>query len=182
MIYFNVIEGICGCMFWKIYSKLFRFDKYIFFPSNEIEYNEWGIIMLPTYVHKLQKKTILVVVCEKKLKEIIDKNFSTTIKVKKISVLHMGWLMKYYALINQTPKWVVVSVKQPYNTGADKLLGIRNVSYKDIVYYDVFGFTHEKIEDAIDFKDVERIRNELRNEEKYRCENFKKKGYEGNTS
>jgi len=180
MICFNVFEAICGCVFWKIYSKLFEVDKYIFFPSNEIEYNEWGIVMLPAYVHKLESKSILVIVSEKRLKKIIENNFSDLVKVKKISILHMRWLMKYYALVNQ--KWVVVSVKQPYCTGADKLLGIRNISYKDIVYYDVFGFTHEIVEDAIDFQTIERIRIELRNEETYRCDDYKEKDYERDTT
>lgn len=57
-------------------------------------------------------------------------------------------LMDYYAMIDMSGLWTVVSVTQPYRTGADRLLGKKGVTYREIVYYDVYKFTEPDLEEC----------------------------------
>ena len=40
-------------------------------------------------------------------------------------------------------KWTVVSTKMPYDTGAERLLGIKGVTLRDIIYYDIYKLDGE---------------------------------------
>ena len=77
----------------------------------------------------------------------------------------MTQYLSYYALIDKSKKWIVVSVKQPYDTGAEKMLGKHGITKKDIVYYDIYGFTHENIDKEMDKMLEMEIEKKLFNDE-----------------
>jgi len=67
----------------------------------------------------------------------------TNIRFIRVSKCIMTCFLSYYALKDMSNKWIVVSTKKPYDTGAERLLGIKGVTYRDIVYYDIYKLDRE---------------------------------------
>ena len=150
MLHKKLGDGIKGRIAWFLLDNKYRAEKYIFFPSQDAIYTKWGILMLPIYLKKNQIKKTLVLICDEKIEKLFRCLKSKEIVVKRISKTQMTQYLSYYALIDKSKKWVVVSVKQPYDTGAERMLGKHGITKKDIVYYDIYGFIHENIDKEID--------------------------------
>lgn len=150
MLYKKLAQGIKGRIAWYFLDNKFHAEKYIFFPSWDEIYNKWGILMLPVYMRKHQIKKIVALVSDEKVEKAMHCLKGMDIVIIKISQEQMTQFMSYYALIDKGEKWIVVSVTQPYETGADRLLGVQQITKKDIVYYDVYGFTNKEIDKEID--------------------------------
>lgn len=150
MLYKKLVEGMKGRIEWRFLDYKFRAEKYIFFPSWDETYNKWGILMLPAYMRKYQIKKIVALVCDEKVAKALYCLKGMDIVIIKISQEQMTQFMSYYALIDKGKKWIVVSVTQPYETGAERLLEVQQITKKDIVYYDVYGFTNKEIDKEID--------------------------------
>lgn len=150
MLYKKLVEGIKGRIAWYFLDNKFHAEKYIFFPSWDEIYNKWGILMLPVYMREHQMKKIVVLVCDERVEKALHCIRGMDIVTIKIPLEQMTQFMSYYALIDKGKNWIVVSVTQPYETGSKRLLGVRQITKKDIVYYDVYGFTNKEIDSEID--------------------------------
>ena len=106
--------------------------------------------MLPVYMREHQMKKIVVLVCDERVEKALHCIRGMDIVTIKIPLEQMTQFMSYYALIDKGKNWIVVSVTQPYETGSKRLLGVRQITKKDIVYYDVYGFTNKEIDSEID--------------------------------
>lgn len=126
-----------GYILWKTIEKKYTLtDKFIFFPEANNEYNYWGVKLLPEYMKKNHVQNITVLIT----KENMSAEFEENERIKKLYLqsTDMNNMLAFYALWDMSSKWTVVSTKNPYDTGAERLIGKKNVSIKDIVEYDVY--------------------------------------------
>lgn len=154
IIYKKLYEGFKGRIAWYFLNKKYEANNYILFPSNDQDFNKWGILLLPAYMKKSKFQKVVVLSSDKRIRKAIQCVNSNNVVIKQISQKQMKQYISYYALINKSKEWRVVSVTQPYETGADRLLGIKGITKRDIVYYDVYGFGNEDVNQEIE-KDLE---------------------------
>lgn len=125
-----------GYFIWKkIQIRHKEIEKYIIFPEISSEYNFWGLKFLPEYVEKKNIKKYVVIYSDSEMKQ----KFSNT-SITKICFPEnrIQMMLCYYALADMSSKWTVVSVKLPYNTKAENLLGRNGVTKREIVQYDIY--------------------------------------------
>ena len=63
----------------------------------------------------------------------------TEIIVKKLSVEEMDSLVLLYGLYRFSEKVVIVSLTKPYDTGAERFLGVHGTTTEDLLRYDIFN-------------------------------------------
>lgn len=136
--YKELLQATIGKMYANWIDKREQADKYIFFPESKGAYLKWGVRLLPQYIEQSMCERIVVIAVDDSVKEEMKKQRVSNIKFHKISGYFMECLMDYYAVWDMSDKWIVVSTKKPYDTGAERLLGIKGTTYRDIVYYDVY--------------------------------------------
>jgi hypothetical protein len=142
----KLLEGIIGRISWYYLDGNYGAERYVFFPENDIEYNKWGILMLSTYIKINRLHNVVVLVTNRNIRDAILLCEVLSVNIKMITEKKMRQYMSYYALIDKSDKWTVISVENPYKTGVERMIGIKGVTNKDIVYYDIFKLSHEKIE------------------------------------
>lgn len=141
--YKELFQAASGKIYGNVLCRICKADQYIFFPESESAYLESGMELLPQYIRKNRLDRVVIIYSDRIVKEYGLKNNNMKIHFKKVSKWYMDCLLKYYALENMSGKWLVVSTKQPYDTGAEHLLGVKGVTYKDIIYYDIYRLDGE---------------------------------------
>lgn len=141
--YKELIQAMLGKINAAILCRKYKADKYVFFPDRKGEYLRWGINLLPQYMKQNKIKKIIVIAADNSVKKEIVKQKVANIRFLRVSAYSMNCFMNYYALKNMSDKWIVVSTKKPYDTGAERLLGIKGVTYRDIIYYDIYKLDGE---------------------------------------
>ena len=61
------------------------------------------------------------------------------------------------ALVNLCEELTIVSVKEPYDTGAERLLGKKGVTKREILWFDIYRFTDDFID--IENKEIDSWKN-----------------------
>lgn len=112
---------------------------YILFPDSDIEINAWGMYLLPRVIEKKKLEKIMVITCEEKLFQACSEIEYDGLHVIRVSKDEMDQLIRFYALVDLNGEWMIVSVKEPHDTGAEKLLGKKGITKKDLVWYDVYA-------------------------------------------
>ena len=123
----------------KKYGKSCDVVRYILFPEADEEYTLMAIDLLPYYMRVNQIQHAILIAENKRWEE----EFHTVAKDNRCSFVFltrsgMKALIQYAALVNMSRKWIIVSVKQPYDTGAESLLGKEDINKQDIIWYDIF--------------------------------------------
>lgn len=113
-------------------------SRYILFPENDEEYNAWGLRYMPDYIKKEHFDRVVILTYNAKLEEDCKRISHPNKKVVRIEEDKMKCLMRYAGLVNKNDEWTIVSVKQPYDTCAERLLGKKGVTKRDIVWYDIY--------------------------------------------
>lgn len=131
-----------GRLLWKKMRKKYGFGdpkaRYILFPSEDEEYNHWGCYYLPDYVKNNKIGYLIILSFNDGILEKCTKEPDVEKSLLKISKRDMACLIKFAALVNMMNEWTIVSVKEPYDTGAERLLGKKGVTKREIVWYDVY--------------------------------------------
>ena len=136
--YKELMQAAAGKVFAGWIDRRNQADRYIFFPENKEAYLRWGVRLLPQYIKQNRCDRIVVIAVDDSVEKEMGKQGIGNIRFQKVSGHCMDCLMDYYALWDMSDKWIVVSTKKPYDTGAERLLGVKGVTYRDIVYYDVY--------------------------------------------
>lgn len=145
-----IVQAIKGKYIWYFLKyKFIKCEKFIIFPMEDQDYNAWGIVMLRAYLDKEKLNRVVIVANDKKIANAINYVSINNAKIQFLKPKHINCLMKYYALVDMSQFWTVVSVTTPYDTGAERLLGIKEITKKEIVYYDIYGFSCNNIEAEI---------------------------------
>lgn len=141
--YKELIQAAAGKIYASIMSKKYKADRYVFFPDCNKAYLKYGVKLLPQYMQHNKFDQIIVIAADSSVQKEIVKQGITNIRFQKISTYRMHCLLNYYALKDMSDKWTVVSTKMPYDTGAGRLLGIKGVTCRDIIYYDIYKLDGE---------------------------------------
>lgn len=128
-------------------------SKYILFPEEDIRYNAWALCFMEYYINKIKLDKVIVLTMGQSVIDAIENVNHSNMHVIKLSKKSMECLIRYSALVPRNEEWTIVSVKKPYDTGAERLIGKKGISEKEIVWYDVYRMSKE-----IDNKLIEKIR------------------------
>lgn len=120
------------------YGRGFYPSRYILFPSDDKEYNAWGIEFLSDYLEKNNFDKVIVLTKDEDVYSAVQKVSHINLHVLKIKESKMNCLIRFAGLVNLTDKWTIVSVKEPYDTGAERLLGKKGITKREIVWYDIY--------------------------------------------
>lgn len=137
-----LLQAVSGRKLWlrlqKKYGKTNNFTKYVLFPSSDDEYNAWGLFFLISYMRNKNIEKIKAVTTDDAIAESLRRLDSDKIDVITIKKKHMTSLIRLAGLKNMMDFWVILSVKEPYDTGAERLLGKKGITRREIVWYDMF--------------------------------------------
>lgn len=156
MLFKYLLQAYKGKYYWtklkKTYGNGKMPSKYILFPEEDNEYNAWGLCFLEHYIKKNELDKVMILATDIDVLEAVKNVQHTNMHLEKISKSKMKCLIRYSALVPRNEEWVIVSVKQPYDTGAERLLGKKGVTKREIVWFDVYRMSKE-----IDNKLIEKI-------------------------
>ena len=142
MVWKYLLAAYKGKMVWnkirKQYGCGYEPSRYVFFPSAGPEYNAWGLYYLQYFIQKKHFDKVMLVTCEENLAAALDNIRHNNKHIISIMPEQMSNIMRYMALVNLGAECTIVSVKEPYDTGAERLLGKKGVTKEEIVWYDVF--------------------------------------------
>ena len=146
--FFNYLfQAYCGRIYWeklkRTYGNGTAPSKYIMFADDDAEYNAWGLCFLEHFIEKEELDKVVILSTNEKILDGIKNIQHPNIHKKKISRKQMQCLVRYSALVPRNQEWMIVSVKQPYDTGAERLLGKKGVTKREIVWYDVYRMSED---------------------------------------
>ena len=81
---------------------------------------------------------VIVLTKDEDVYSAVQKVSHINLHVLKIKESKMNCLIRFAGLVNLTDKWTIVSVKEPYDTGAERLLGKKGITKREIVWYDIY--------------------------------------------
>lgn len=141
----EIADAFKGRILWaalkRKYGKGGEGQKYIIFASDNPACNIWGVAMLRDYIEANGLSRTVVLAKDRKIIELVQGMKIHNLRYGILKPRQMTQLMRYYALMDKSDVWTVVSVKEPYDTGAERMVGKKGVTYKEIVFYDVYGFS-----------------------------------------
>lgn len=137
-----LLQAYWGKWIWmrlrRKYGTGFLPSRYILFPSKDPEYNHWGVTLLPTYLAEKHIDKVMLLTTDETLAATLQEVAHSNKHILKISPSKMHCLLRLAALVNLNEEMTIVSVKEPYDTCAERLLGKRGVTKKEIVWYDIY--------------------------------------------
>lgn len=113
-------------------------SRYILFPSKDDIYNAWGLCYLTRYLEKNNFDKVMAVVTDEGLKGALSNIKHNNLHIISIEKKQMDCLIRLCALVDLNTECTIVSVKEPYDTGAERLLGKKGTTKRDIVWYDIY--------------------------------------------
>lgn len=129
--------------FRKKYGNGFAPSRYILFPSSDDEYNAWGLYYLTHYLDKNHFDKVMLLIKEDALFEACKNIQHLNLHILKLTQTQMDCVIRLNALVNLGDQCTIVSVKEPYDTGAERLLGKRGVTKRELIWYDVYRMSKE---------------------------------------
>lgn len=146
----SIVDAMEGRIIWEVLKWKFKRDKrFIIFPKDKLDYSVWGMVMLPSYLKKENLTEAVIIACNSKMKKVIQFMRLENVRYQALSEESINKMMKYYALQDRSKEWTVVSLTNPYDTGAERLFGKKGITYRELVYFDVYKFSNLNIEKEI---------------------------------
>lgn len=137
-----LFQALQGKFLWeqlkKQYDPGYHPSRYILFPSEDTTYNGWALCYMKSYLEKNRFDKVMAVVKDEALKKGLTNIRHNNLHIVQISPAQMTCLMRLCALIDLNRECTIVSVKEPYDTGAERLLGKKGTTKGDIIWYDVY--------------------------------------------
>ena len=121
----------------EIYDK-YQANQYVLFPD-EVMLKD-GVKFFPVYRSRFPNDYVFILFFYKNQHAEMAKNLMDKfVKIEVINEKIMKKILEGYALCDMSDKLTVVSVKKPYDTNAEFLIGKRGVGKKEIVCFDIYG-------------------------------------------
>lgn len=121
----------------KKYGHIDEYTRYILFPENDDEYNAWAIYFLNSWAEIFRYERIFVISSNESVLSAIHLLKEHDFETISIPEKQIRNLIRLAGLVNMMASWSIVSVKQPYDTGAERMLGKKGITKKEIVWYDM---------------------------------------------
>jgi hypothetical protein len=137
-----LFEAYRGKLIWMKIRKKFGVgytpSRYILFPSSDDEYNAWGIYYMTHYLQEQKFDKVMVIAQDDAVLKACENVMHHNLHLIRVSEKEMKCLVRLFALINLNDEWTIVSVEEPYHTGASNLLGKKGVTKRELIWYDVY--------------------------------------------
>lgn len=130
-----------GKALWESMDERYNADLYIMFPHTDEEYNYYALLYLDEYIAaKKAEKTVLIT-----MEDVIERALPVFSKaeaeVYKIDREEIAAIIKYYALYEFSTRLTIISLKMPYDTCGENLLGVKGVTKEDLLCFDIYRFS-----------------------------------------
>lgn len=112
-------------------------SRYVLFPDDDREYHAWALYFLEEFIEKKHLGKVNLLTVSKELARAAENIPNRQLHTILIRRSWMDCLIRYSALVCKNAEWTIISVKHPYDTGAERLLGKKGVTRKEIVWYDM---------------------------------------------
>jgi len=161
-----LFEAYKGKFYWTKLKRKYGNGKfpsrYILFPSEDSEYNAWGLCFMEHYIRKNKLDKVIVLATDIDIVRALDNIQHINMHSGVISKNKMKCLIRYSALVPRNEEWTIVSVKEPYDTGAERLLGKKGVTKREIVWYDIYRMSKKVdlrlIEETFKWKEIDKFK------------------------
>lgn len=130
-----------GKIIWKKLSAEHKADRYILMPEVNSQYNFYALLYLDEYMEKIEAESVCIITSESSVSKVIDL-FTSNESVDVVITSHEDIMrvIKYYSLYEFTSKLTIISLKIPYDTGGENLIGVKGVTRKDLFCFDIYAF------------------------------------------
>lgn len=118
-------------------------SRYLLFPSSDDEYNAWGLYYLDYYLQKNHYDKVIVLTKEVELSKALRNIHHNNLHIIQLNEEQMNCIIRLNALVNLGAQCTIVSVKEPYDTGAERLLGKKGVTKRELVWYDIYRMSKQ---------------------------------------
>lgn len=127
-----------GKQLWENIDESFKADLYILFPHVNEEYNYYALLYLDEYIEKKRAKEVVLITMERVIKKVLPVFSKAKIKVHEVSHDDIKAIIKYYALYEFSTRLTIISLKEPYDTCGENLLGVKGVTKEDLLCFDIY--------------------------------------------
>lgn len=161
VLWMHFFKAKIGEKIWEKISKQNGAQLYVIMPENDDEYNYYALLYLDEYMSRKKVKTATIICSDRMIQEAIPA-FTKNSEVHSIcfSNFRMEYLIKYYALYEFSSKVTIISLKKPYDTYGENLLGFKGVTKETLLCFDIYRFNEiPKINNPIYKGSVQRIKD-----------------------
>ena len=124
---------------WEILQNEIPADKYILLPHPGDEYNRYAAKYLPYFARKQKAKKIAILSENKQDLDMFDQFDGTEILKCQKEAEWIDSIIKFYGMYEFSNKLVIVSLTRPYDTCGENLLGVKGITKKELLCYDIYG-------------------------------------------
>lgn len=141
VLWMHFIKAQIGEKIWDKIRKQNGAELYIIMPEKDDEYNYYALLYLDKYISGKEAETATIIYSDHMIKRVVSV-FTKNSRVHSIylSRFKMECLIKYYALYEFSSKVTIISLKKPYDTYGENLLGFKGVTKETLLCFDIYRF------------------------------------------
>lgn len=136
-----------GKQLWENIDERFNADLYVLFPHLNEEYNYYALLYLDEYIAAKRAEKVVLITMESVIKKALPVFSKAKTEVYEISHDDIKAIIKYYALYEFSTRLTIISLKEPYDTCGENLLGVKGVTKEDLLCFDIYRFDERKLKD-----------------------------------
>lgn len=165
MVFRLLLKAYKGKYLWeklkRKYGRGLKPSRYIMFLNNDIEYNAWAIYYFDKFVEEEKLDKVMIITSDDDVIDALKNSKHCNLHFIKLNEDDILCIVRLAALVNLGEELTIVSVKDPYDTGAERLLGKKGVTKREILWFDIYRFTDDFVEieneDAATWKNVDKF-------------------------
>lgn len=150
MIFKLLFKAYKGKYLWeklkRKYGRGFKPSRFIIFPSTDEEYNAWAIYYFDKFIEENKFDKVMIITSDDDIILALKNSEHSNLHFIKYNEEQISCIIRLAALVNLCEELTIVSVKEPYDTGAERLLGKKSVTKREILWFDIYRFTDDFID------------------------------------
>lgn len=150
-----------GKALWESMDEKYNADLYIIFPHVNEEYNYYALLYLDEYIAAKKAEKIVIVTMEDVIERAIPVFSKAKAEVHKINDEEIKEIIKYYALYEFSTRLTIISLKMPYDTCGENLLGVKGVTKEDLLCFDIYRFSRNPHKEKPRYNGTDRALSEF---------------------
>ncbi|WP_029322816.1 hypothetical protein [Butyrivibrio sp. AE3004] len=129
-----------GKIIWEKLDAFYNADLYIVFPHINEEYNYYALLYLDKHIEKKKADSVVLVTADSGVEKSVKLFTQRMCSVEKMPIEDIHLMLKYYALYEFTSRMTIISLKIPYDTRGENFLGVKGVTKKELLCFDIYRF------------------------------------------
>lgn len=130
-----------GKQLWEAIDDEFDADLYIIFPHVNEEYNYYALLYLDEYISAKKAEKVVLITSESVIKKALPLFCEKKLVIYRADSDDIKAIIKYYALYEFSTRLTIISLKVPYDTCGENLLGVKGVTKEDLLCFDIYRFS-----------------------------------------